>query len=813
MAEKSLEMVVKARDETRAALKSSRENAKRTERQFEKLDNQVKKMRKQRAGTRIKQDEQLNNQQMRMLQRRIDLGDEAAKVEKRRIEINQQFQKERRQLLKIVRSEQSSQQQRMRAQRQLRELEEDRTRQLNQLNQAQRRTGKTASTAGSKIRGMIGGFAGLAGVAATVRAVEQSIRRLRQEAVSFNDQLRPLVAVGDNAGNIEALRKEVLDLSSAFGKSRQEIITAQQQVQTAASNLDREMRENLLKTSLRLSNLYGSQLPAQLNLATRTMQIYGGELGSVSQAQAKLALIADRSAAGMKGLADELPDLLDMARNAELNFNELASAFIVASRNGGKLSSVSEGMETLMERLNETLPNGTRLTGDFIEKLKQLQSFSKQQRIELLGESAKTAKNLIDNIDEVRSAMKRLESETSEIGDKLAKRLSDSATNFAQALKGLQQANKNAALATTSGSNRIQNQAIGEELAKRGINETFLAPLPDFAKTKLAQLDNLAGLGTGALKFQGAIERAKTLAEQGRLQRAQQFLDIAERSNQVNPNLLQQLAPNSGQVVKEAKKTVEDVQSTINERRREKAEEERKQRQKEQREQFVKTFIDPLKSTAQDVAQRLKSGAQEVGSAIAQRIEQNNVRFGREGFVRFSGPQEKLTSENDQRVDFVSGRQLEAKKALEEQRRQILRQRANLGSEQAQQKLERLRIKDEFEAQRRRLQQIVRDPGLTDQQRAQAREQLSRLDQLKQRRLAAVGKDDTDKAGDGPGRAPQAFSQTQAARLIFDAQKKADSPQQKTADNTKQMLEKLDELIETVGEQTGLSDALEVFQA
>ena len=862
MAEKSLEMVVKARDETRAALKSSRENAKRTERQFEKLDNQVKKMRKQRAGTRIKQDEQLNNQQMRMLQRRIDLGDEAARTEKRRIEINQQFQKERRQLLKIIRSEQSSQQQRMRAQRQLRELEQDRTRQLRQLNQVQRKTGQAAAGALTKVRGLVGAFGAFAAGAAIGQGLRETLRvmqELTRQTTRFQEELTPLLSLGENLESINEIQQQVRGMSTAFGESRDTIAKALFDVQSSAANLSDTVQNQLVQSALRATQVYGGDLPSNLRLGIKTFQIYGDQVASVAEQQGKLALTAERGALNMQQMANLGPELFAAANAAGVGLDKLLGSIVVATQRGGKTEKVFTGLRNVFLRMARAEEKGIELTGSLFDKLKQLQELSRVEKIKLFGaEAIAPANNLIQAVEQLRKETQRLSEDLPDIGQKLDQSLKDPQRRLAAMQQSIEQLsnNKFLGLEPNQGPRTAQNLDVARAVAERRLAQNPGQALLLNAVTFGNAAETAAGInrstGAGNLARSGLEQIARNQIKEGALERAEVTIERLEMigSDKLAGKLGDKLnQAQTGQRIRDLFQRGKNIRQqrqqadTAEERAKLLEKELKAQRKLRQAVQKARERGRSLPGELVDLLteERFNRSRNQLNDLLQKRRFQatrGEKRFGPDGTtltfappgpgerpdggsdqqVRFTGPTRQLTSENDQRVDFRTDRQRQqardaAEQTLKEQQRAILQQRARLGDEQAKQKLERQRIKEDIQQQRQALKDIVQDQALSAERRERARAQLSRLDKLEQRRLAAVGADETDKAGDGPGRAPQAFSQTQAARLIFDAQKKADSPQQKTADNTKQMLEKLDQLIEAVGEQTGLSDLLEVFQA
>jgi len=233
-----------------------------------------------------------------------------------------------------------------------------------------------------------GRVAGTVGAAAFVAGATKGFRDASEEATNFSDSMTALLSLGDNAQNFEKVRKQVEDLSLSARMDVEDIARAMFTLESATANLSKGIREDLLAESIELARANGTELEPTLNALTTAYQIYGDEVESVADLQNKLQLTQQRGKMTFDDLAHFMPDVASAAQAMGISLDEVNASLAVATIKGGRSEKTFTGLRNVFLRMSDAEEKGIRLTGDFSDKLKQLQSVDKNILKDLFGAEA-----------------------------------------------------------------------------------------------------------------------------------------------------------------------------------------------------------------------------------------------------------------------------------------------------------------------------------------------------------------------------------------------------------------------------------------
>ncbi len=444
MAEKTLEIVLKARDQSEAAIRANERRARDAGKAWANLDRIMKRTLMRREARRSAANRTLEQQTVNNLQREVALGNKAAATELKRQQLAARFRAEKQQLLGIIRAEQVTEQQRIAARTQLIALERLHRREMAATVGTTRLLAGATNRAGLAVSTLVGTYLGFTGVRLLIGGLINDMRTLRDETIQFEQDITALLSLGDNINNIEGQRRNVLQLSTAWGTARKQIADTLFTLQSSTANLDDVTRNQLLESTLELTKVYSGDLQENLNAIVKTYQIAADQGESVSSVQEKLALAAEDGSLALADLSRRFPDVASKADAAGESIDAALAAIIVASQRGGDISKTFTSVGNLFLRMEQAQKKGIALTGSFTEKLRQLGELDRLTRIDIFGtENIAAANNLINAVDQVDAALVRLRSNSLDVGAKFTQRMEDATSRFAEVLGAMREANKN----------------------------------------------------------------------------------------------------------------------------------------------------------------------------------------------------------------------------------------------------------------------------------------------------------------------------------------------------------------------------------
>ena len=257
------------------------------------------------------------------------------------------------------------------------------------------------------------GFAGLTAASQMLQRMDASIASIAEKRVELAKAITPLSSLGDNAGNLPALRQEIVQLAAAANLSTGEVGQFMFDLQSSTGNLSKSMRGQLKGAIVEMAEATGGDLVTAQNLLTKSYQISGKEVENLTQLSNKLLYTQDQASLRFEDLATRAPEILSAGQVVGVGFNEVMASIIGASVQSGDIAKSLTGLRNILLTMEQAHKKGIVLTGDYVEKLGQLKEMfatNPQGMQDLFGsENLAVASDLVAKIDVVKSALKSLE--------------------------------------------------------------------------------------------------------------------------------------------------------------------------------------------------------------------------------------------------------------------------------------------------------------------------------------------------------------------------------------------------------------------
>lgn len=317
-------------------------------------------------------------------------------------------------------------------------------------------------------------FVSIGAATQAVSAFFQTLQQYSQVNVAFEKEITPLLSLGDNLDKIGALKDQVLALSNAYGRTRQEIAGTLFDLQSGTANLDATTRKQIFEETLQLAQLTGTDLPTSMKVLTKTFQIYREELETVARTQDKVFSLAEQGYLTFEEMGNLLPDVLPAAKAMGYTFDEVGAALITATQYGGRTEKTFTGVRNVFLRMNTAAKEGVELTGAFADKLDQLAKVDPDLLKRIFGDEAiAVIATLAERSAEVRANLEALQKLPENIVDrKLAKRGTDTAYMYAQATESLKAAAENQSLGDPAWIKKFGPGELRQQFAAMGYRDT-----------------------------------------------------------------------------------------------------------------------------------------------------------------------------------------------------------------------------------------------------------------------------------------------------------------------------------------------------
>lgn len=315
--------------------------------------------------------------------------------------------------------------------------EKEKNRLLSERQERLRAIGSFVRTAGATIAGF--------GAKAGYEAIE-SLKEARREMMDFEREITPVLSLGGNVNNIDAVKRQILDMSGALGISRQVIADTMFSVQSGAANLSKSVQDKILRSALQLSKVTGTDLNLSLTALLKSFQIYGKEVGSVDAVQGKMFATAERGWMTFEDLAQLLPDVANSSKAMKYSFDDLLGTLVVATQVGGRNEKTFTGVRNVLLRMGKAVEEGlVPNNGKLIDQLQALEKVDGQKLKDIFGDEAiSVAASLAQNVGRVREEIGKIQAvSTDQTTEKYLKRLGDEAYRVSESIAAIQQMQKN----------------------------------------------------------------------------------------------------------------------------------------------------------------------------------------------------------------------------------------------------------------------------------------------------------------------------------------------------------------------------------
>jgi len=277
------------------------------------------------------------------------------------------------------------------------------------------------------MRGMLAGAGAIGGIAGIATTFRDSFREMAIDAARFEAELTPLLSLGSNVSNISAIKAQVLAMSGAWGIASADIAAAQYQLQSSTANLSATIRDDLMRESIKLNKLTGTDLRVAVTGLAKTWQNYGDEVGNVARMSGMLAFAADEAVISFEELGNLLPDLLPVAKLYGITLEELIATLSTATLSLGKNEKTFTGVRNVILRMNKAQEEGIDTTGDFIDVLERMNALPPEQLQRIFGDEAiSVISTLAARTDQIEASLQKINALPNDmVGGKLAMRGAD----------------------------------------------------------------------------------------------------------------------------------------------------------------------------------------------------------------------------------------------------------------------------------------------------------------------------------------------------------------------------------------------------
>jgi hypothetical protein len=315
-------------------------------------------------------------------------------------------------------------------------------------------TGKAGKKAGKEMQGSFdnvgksimkigAGFASFSVAKQILSGVVSQFKMIQQETIGFEDSLKDLAFVGDNAKNITQLRKQVLGLSNAWGASREEVAKAMFAIQSSTTGASNSIRDGILKEALKITRVSSTDLPSAVNMMTKVWNNYGKEVGSVTRLQSKLSATAQN--VSFEELSGYLETVLAPAKAVGASFDDILAALSVAVEKGGKTRKTFTGVRDIFLKMGDAIERGYTTSKSFTEQLEDLSKLDTMTLKKLFSvETVGVIGSLTSSVEQYKKALDDVKGVQGDIaGGKYWEKLKDETALYAEINKVVENYKKN----------------------------------------------------------------------------------------------------------------------------------------------------------------------------------------------------------------------------------------------------------------------------------------------------------------------------------------------------------------------------------
>jgi len=332
-------------------------------------------------------------------------------------------------------------------------------------------TQKAFNSFGKTMAGVAGGFLGAQGIRMAVGATVAEFKKLSETTVQFEKDMGGLLSLGDNLSRIGEKKGGVLELSSAFGKTREEAARMFFDIQSGASHFSTALQKEIRTSTLGLVDLTNAPLVESNKMLLKSMLIYGDQLKDPTDAMNKLFKTAELGFMTVEDLANLFPDLASVAKPLGHSIDEVGAALVVATQLGGNNEKTFTGLRNAYLKMNDAIKAGYTTRKSFVEQLKDLSKMDAFKLTEVFGARSATAMfGLVENVERLPGLIAEIGGQEGNLVlEKLGLRRQDINFIYSQVLPALTQLQENLRVLGSTQYRDLGAAKLRKEAAKAAI--------------------------------------------------------------------------------------------------------------------------------------------------------------------------------------------------------------------------------------------------------------------------------------------------------------------------------------------------------
>jgi len=240
---------------------------------------------------------------------------------------------------------------------------------------------KTSSMLRGQVKGLITAYAGARGI----QLITDSFKESAAAAMELSDAMTPLVALGDNVKNFKAVADEVNTLRTVFGATAGEVSELTFNVQSGGAALDKMTRDGIKRMSLLANKVAGFDTGSISKAALKSFNIFGKEVGSVTDVFNKFVITASDADANINELSGSMPELFAAAKGVGAGMDEALSSIIALTPSAGGASKAMIQLRNMFLILKDSQLKGTIQAENFKDQLIELGELPLAQQMQIMG--------------------------------------------------------------------------------------------------------------------------------------------------------------------------------------------------------------------------------------------------------------------------------------------------------------------------------------------------------------------------------------------------------------------------------------------
>jgi len=258
-----------------------------------------------------------------------------------------------------------------------------------------------------------GVVAAAAAVAVAGRLINNSFSEAAAAAMELDNAMTPLVALGENAKNYRAVSDEINTMRLVFGATAEQASQLKFNIQSGGAALDEMTKRGIRDMTLLANQVGGFDTDAISKAAIKSFNIFGKEVGSVTDVFNKFIITASDADANINELAMSMPELFAASKGVGSSMDESLAAIIALTPSAGGASKAMIQLRNMFIILKDAQLKGTLQSKVFKDQLVELGELPLAKQMQLMGrETFSSFTALTGATDIFESSMTKLQTTT-----------------------------------------------------------------------------------------------------------------------------------------------------------------------------------------------------------------------------------------------------------------------------------------------------------------------------------------------------------------------------------------------------------------